>query len=180
MRAYSDWGMKVTTGLHLLPRSRMSGARPPLHLYVSRQTQEKLYFLTTIMYIAVLLVKLRKYDSGLVQKLHQTHSVRLAGSNMTLSSCNNWFHSCIYKLVMTMIILAPTPWWLRPWKIHFFLPFIYHLCIMHVAESAFVFQFYLSERSAEYTAFHSAKIPKAISKSRKKKKINISLSCWSI
>jgi hypothetical protein len=78
--------------------------------------------------------------------------------------------------VMTMIILASTPWLLRPWKMHFFFSFIYHLCIMHVATAAFVFPFYLSERSAEYIAFHSVKIPKAISKSRKKY-INIPLSC---
>jgi hypothetical protein len=146
--------MKVTTGLHVLPRSGMSGARPPLHLYVSRQTQGKLYFLTTIMYTAVLLVKLRKCDSGLVRKLHQTFAVLLARGNTTLSSCNNWFPSCLYKLVMTMIILAPTPWLLRPWKMHFFsLPFIYHLCIMHVATSAFVLPFYLSERSRNTLPF---------------------------
>jgi len=109
VRACSDWDMKMTTGLHVRPSLRMSGAKPPLLLYVSRQTQGKLNFLTTIMYLAVLLVRLRKCDSGLVQTLHQTHAVLLAGSNMTLSSCSNWFLSCIYKLVMTMIILAPTP-----------------------------------------------------------------------
>lgn len=127
------------------------------------------YYLTTIMYIAVLLVKLRKCDSGLVQKLHQTHALLLAGSNMTLSSCNNWFPSCIYKLVMTMIVLAPTPWLLRPWKMHFFSPLftIYALCTLQRA-LCFI-PFYLSERSAEYIVFHSVKIPKAISESRKKR-----------
>jgi len=80
-----------------------------------------------------LLVKLRKCDSGLVQKLrvHQTRAVLFAGSNMALSSCNNWFPSCVYKLVMTMIILARTPWLLRPWKMHFFPPF--YLPFMHYA-----------------------------------------------
>jgi len=87
----------------------MSGVRPPIHLCVSQQTPVKLYFLTTIMYIAVLFGELRKCDNGLVQKLHQTHALLLAGSNMTLSSCNNWFPSCFYKLVMTMIMLALTP-----------------------------------------------------------------------
>ena len=87
----------------------MSGAKCPLLLNVSRQTQGKLYFLTTIMYVKVLLARLRKCDSGLVQKLHQTHAVRLAGSIMTLSSYSNRFLSCIYKLVMTVIILALPP-----------------------------------------------------------------------
>jgi hypothetical protein len=158
--------MKVTTGLHVLPRPRMSGAIPPLQLYVLRQTQGQLYFWTTIMYTTVLLIKLRKCDSGLVQRLHQTLAHLLAGSNMTLSFCNNWFPSCVYKLVMTMIILAPTPWLLRPWKMHFFSPLftIYALCTLQ--RTLCFLPFYLSERSAEYIAFHSMKIPKAISESR--------------
>jgi len=115
--------------------------------------QGRLYFLTTIMYVAVVLVRLRKCYSGLVQKLHQTDAVLLTGSNMTLSSCSNWFLSCIYKVVMTMIILAPTPWLLWPWKMHVLSPLftIYALCTLQRALC--LIRFYLSERSAEYIAF---------------------------
>jgi len=45
LRAYSDWDMKMTTGLHVRPRLRTSGSKPPFLLYVSRQTtRETLLF----------------------------------------------------------------------------------------------------------------------------------------
>ena len=172
--------MKMATGLHVRPRLRMSGAKCPLLLNVSRQTQGKLYFLTTIMYVKVLLARLRKCDSGLVQKLHQTHAVRLAGSIMTLSSYSNRFLSCIYKLVMTVIILALPPWLLRPWKMHFFYPL--YLPFMHYAHcnKSFVLFGFNFQRAARNTLSFIHWKFRRLSLRTEERYINISLICWSI